>query len=149
MKLTLAVLMLSALSAGAAPAAETTQKYGFHPESFDIKSFIQPRYSYTVSGEDGLKNQNSFMVKRARFILTSEVAPRITGRLQVNAVPGKVEDAGPPLIRDAGTPTSGGISRLTSVMNGAGQGRTPTTTTGEIVARAAWTPRRFERSGRS
>ena len=98
MKLTLAVLILSAVSAGAAPAAETTQKYGFHPESFEIKAFVQPRYSYTFSGETypysgetPLKKDNTFEVKRARFILTSEIAPRILGRIQVSAVPDKVE----------------------------------------------------------
>jgi len=95
---TVAVLFLMTLAPVIASAAETTQKYGFHPESFEFRAFVQPRYSYAFSGEEytywdeaPAKKDNTFEVKRARFLFTSEVAPRVVGRLQVSAVPDKVE----------------------------------------------------------
>ncbi len=82
----MACVVLAAQTAGAAP---TEQKYGYNPETFDIKSYIQPRYSYVLSGDN--TDENSFAVRRARFYLTSAVAPNIKGRLQVSVVPDKVE----------------------------------------------------------
>jgi hypothetical protein len=97
-KTMVAILFLVPLLGGVASAEDTTQKYGFHPESFEIRAFVQPRYSYAFGGEDypysgetPLKKDNTFEVKRARFLFTSEVAPRVVGRLQVSAAPDKVE----------------------------------------------------------
>ena len=82
----MAVAVITAQTAGAAP---TEHKYGYNPETFEIKSYLQPRYSDLFSGDSA--DENSFGVRRARFYLTSTVAPNIKGRLQVNVVPDKVE----------------------------------------------------------
>ena len=81
-----AAIMLSAQMAG---AAETTQKYGYKPESFEIKFYAQPRFEAELNGDSDVTS--SFLVRRARIYLTSTVAPNIKGRVQVNAVPDKVE----------------------------------------------------------
>jgi hypothetical protein len=85
----LAALAIGVVVAQIAGAAPTEQKYGYSPESFEIKFYLQPRYNYMVSGDNA--GDNAFGVRRARFYLTSAVAPNIKGRLQVSAVPDKVE----------------------------------------------------------
>jgi hypothetical protein len=85
----LAAMAFGLIAAQAAGAAPTEQKYGYSPESFEIKFYLQPRYDYMLSGDSA--DENGFSVRRARFYLTSTIAPNVKGRLQVNAVPDKVE----------------------------------------------------------
>ncbi len=83
------VLAVSAALAQAAGAAETTQKYGYKPDSFEIKYYVQPRFEAELNGDSDVTS--SFLVRRARVYLTSKISPNIKGRVQVNAVPDKVE----------------------------------------------------------
>ncbi len=87
-RMILAAIALGVLAAQGA-SAQTEQKYGYSPESFEIKFYLQPRYDYMLAGDDA--DENGFGIRRARFYLTSAVAPNVKGRLQVNAVPDKVE----------------------------------------------------------
>jgi hypothetical protein len=85
----LAVVALAALTAPAVQADETAQKFGFSPEQFEIKFYIQPRYAYFVEPERSV--DNTFSVRRGRIYLTSKVSPHITGRIQFEVKPEKVE----------------------------------------------------------
>jgi hypothetical protein len=92
-KAILAILTLSALAtAFAAPlwaAEETEHKYGFNPESFEVKFYIQPRYTFDGTSGEPLQvdADNWFGVRRARIYLTSQVTPNIKGRIHFGTRP--------------------------------------------------------------
>jgi phosphate-selective porin O/P len=93
----LAVLSLLTLPVVAGAQTPTTQKYGFSPEAFEIKYYIQPRWSWFSENKDvydsnlGPGTDNGFSVRRSRLFLTSNVSPSIKGRLQVELKPEKFE----------------------------------------------------------
>jgi hypothetical protein len=86
--LVLLVTVVIMLAAQMAAAAETAQKYGHQPDSFEIKYYAQPRFEAELNGDSEVTN--SFLVRRARIYLTSTISPNVTGRVQVNALPDKV-----------------------------------------------------------
>ncbi len=90
MKRCLIVLVAAlAVVSAAAHGAETEQKYGFSPESFEIKYYVQPRYSVDLDTDKAV--DNGFAVRRSRVYLTSTVAPRLKGRIQLETRPQGVE----------------------------------------------------------
>jgi hypothetical protein len=70
-------------------AAQTAVQLGFKPESFDLRAFLQPRYDLAYAGGDA--TVSTFGVRRGRVIATGSVLPGVKGRLQVNAVPNRIE----------------------------------------------------------
>ncbi len=81
---------LCALAAAGASAAETQAGYGWQPDRFGLKFYLQPRYQYrltdAVSGA-GEKGDNGFQMRRGRFYFTAQVSPRMKGEIQVEARP--------------------------------------------------------------
>jgi hypothetical protein len=73
-KTILAVLTLIAVAAPAF-AGETAQKFGYKPDEFEFKFYMQPRFAADLSGDSEV--DNSFRVRRGRVYLTSKVAPNI------------------------------------------------------------------------
>lgn len=88
-KTILAVLFAVAGLTVAAGAEETTHEYGFNPETFEVKFYIQPRYTYDFTSDEPLlvDTDNWFGVRRARIYLTSEVLPNVKGRVQFGTRP--------------------------------------------------------------
>lgn len=94
----LAVLLVSAASSlVSVPAlAQTQQKYGFTPEAFEIKYYIQPRWAWYSEDIDLFDTslgaaENAFSVRRSRIYLTSNVSPSIRGRIQFEVRPDRTE----------------------------------------------------------
>lgn len=96
-KTILAVLTLLALPGVAGAQTATVQKYGFSPEAFEIKFYIQPRWAYysqpvdLVDGKLAPETDNSFSIRRSRIYLTSNISPSVTGRVQFDVKPDKIE----------------------------------------------------------
>jgi hypothetical protein len=86
-----AILAALAILSAVTPvfAAETEQKYGNSPESFEIKFYMQPRFTYDFTEDASI--DHSFAVRRGRVYLTSTVAPNVKGRIQMEVKPEKVE----------------------------------------------------------
>jgi hypothetical protein len=64
---------------------ETKHKFGFNPESFEVKFYIQPRYTLDLTGDTEV--DHFFGVRRSRIYLTSQVTPNIKGRIQFGTRP--------------------------------------------------------------
>lgn len=96
-KTILAVLTLLALPGVAGAQTATVQKYGFSPEAFEIKFYVQPRWAYysqpvdLVDGKLAPETDNSFSIRRSRIYLTSNISPSVTGRVQFDVKPDKIE----------------------------------------------------------
>ena len=89
----LSCLLLAAfglfLPASFAFAEGTEQKYGYKPDSFEIKFYMQPRFTADLT-EDSNRD-TSFRVRRGRVYLTSKVTPNIKGRIQAEVKPETVD----------------------------------------------------------
>lgn len=87
-----AVLILAgqSLPAFSEEEGETEHEFGFNPESFEVKFYMQPRFSVFLEGSDEDKD-SSFRVRRSRIYLTSTVSPNVKGRVQIEARPDKIE----------------------------------------------------------
>jgi hypothetical protein len=88
-KTILAVLTVATLAAQTVWAQETTHKFGYKPDEFEIKFYMQPRWRMDLSSDSD--NYNSFRVRRGRVYLTSKVAPNIKGRIQIEAKPDNIQ----------------------------------------------------------
>ena len=97
MRKTILAVLAFVTVATATFGAETEQKFGFNPESFEIRYFVQPRYSWFSGNVDifdeklGPGTDNSFGIRRSEVTLTSTVVPNTRGRLQLDVKPDKVE----------------------------------------------------------
>ncbi len=96
-KTLLAVLTLLALPGALCAQTTTVQKYGFSPEAFEIKFYIQPRWAWYSEPYDlfdaklAPETDNSFSIRRSRVYVTSNVSPSIRGRIQFEVKPEKTE----------------------------------------------------------
>jgi hypothetical protein len=88
-KTILAVLTVVVLAAQTVGAAETTHTFGYNPDEFEIKFYMQPRWRIDLSQDSD--NYNSFRVRRGRVYLTSKVAPNVKGRIQIEAKPDDIK----------------------------------------------------------
>jgi len=96
-KTLLAVLTLLTLPGALCAQTATVQKYGFSPEAFDIRYFIQPRWAYYSDPYDlydaklAPETDNSFSIRRSRIMLISNISPSVLGRVQFDVKPDKIE----------------------------------------------------------
>jgi hypothetical protein len=96
-KTLLAVLTLLALPGALCAQTATVQKYGFSPEAFDIRYYIQPRWAYYSEPMDlydaklAPETDNTFSIRRSRIMLISNISPSVVGRVQFDVKPDKFE----------------------------------------------------------